>query len=109
MEFKSLKEAYIFFNPISNLLEKSEVEIRFDPLTGKPSRIVEKPMPISLNPDISDVGVKPCPFCDEKIVARSNLDKFYWCDVSAISKLLDEAYSNKKPEDVAKYMKKFFT
>ncbi len=42
------------------------------------------------------------------IVARSNLDKYYWCDVFALSKLLDESYSNKPPEKIAREAKPFF-
>jgi len=42
------------------------------------------------------------------IVARSALDKYYWCDVFALSKLQDEAYSNKYPEDIAKEARAFF-
>ncbi len=42
------------------------------------------------------------------IVARSSMDRYYWCDVFALSKLMDEPYSNKFPEDVAEAAKRFF-
>lgn len=74
IEYRKVVEKYRIFNPTINTYEDLEIEIRFDPLTGKPCRILPKPLPISRNPDISaDVEVKPCPFCDEmidKVVAR---------------------------------------
>ncbi|MFW6141853.1 MAG: hypothetical protein ACOC53_04770 [Candidatus Saliniplasma sp.] len=42
------------------------------------------------------------------MVARSNFDKYYWCDVFSLEKLLGERYSNKNPENIAEYMKEFF-
>ncbi|MBS3815981.1 MAG: hypothetical protein KGY76_00260 [Candidatus Thermoplasmatota archaeon] len=42
------------------------------------------------------------------MVTRSNLDRFYWSDVFAMPKLMDEPYSNKKPEEVAKSVRKSF-
>lgn len=42
------------------------------------------------------------------IVARSSLDRYYWCDVFALTKLLEEPYSNKYPKDIAKKAKFFF-
>jgi len=42
------------------------------------------------------------------IVARSSFDKYYWCDVFALTKLQDEPYSNKFPEDIAKEARTFF-
>ena len=74
LEYRVIKEYYSYFNPMTNAVEESEIEIRFDPLTKKPSRIVEKPLPISENPDITeDVKRDFCPFCDEnveKVVVR---------------------------------------
>ncbi len=35
------------------------------------------------------------------IVARSNFDKYYWCDVFALTKLLEEPYSHKYPKEIA--------
>ncbi len=42
------------------------------------------------------------------IVARSTMDKYYWCDVFALSKLIDEYYSNKYPKKIAKDAREFF-
>ncbi|MEF8874976.1 MAG: hypothetical protein V5A88_09970 [Candidatus Thermoplasmatota archaeon] len=42
------------------------------------------------------------------LVARSSLDRYYWCDVFALSKLQDEPYSHKYPEDIAKEARSFF-
>ncbi len=42
------------------------------------------------------------------IVARSNFDKYYWCDVFSLEKLLGEKTSNKTPESIAKFMKNHF-
>ncbi|MFO7792217.1 MAG: hypothetical protein R6W73_04435 [Candidatus Saliniplasma sp.] len=42
------------------------------------------------------------------LVARSNFDKYYWCDVFSLEKLFGEKSSNKTPEDVAGYMKDIF-
>ncbi|MFP3872566.1 MAG: hypothetical protein ACLFVL_06775 [Candidatus Aenigmatarchaeota archaeon] len=42
------------------------------------------------------------------IVARSNFDRYYWCDVFALNKLLDEPYSNRYPEEITKDVKPFF-
>jgi len=75
IEFRIEREKSSFFNPSENKVEEVEVEIRFDPLTGKTSRIVPKPLPISSDPDIMDEIRKPefCPFCPEyveKVVAR---------------------------------------
>ena len=75
IEFRCEKEISSFFNPADERVEEVEVEIRFDPLTGKTSRIVPKPLPVSPEPDIEEEIKKPefCPFCPEhieKIVAR---------------------------------------
>ncbi len=75
IEFRVEKEKSSFFNPSENRIEEVEVEIRYDPLTGKTSRIVPKPLPISPEPDIEDETRKPefCPFCPEfvdGVVAR---------------------------------------
>ncbi len=42
------------------------------------------------------------------LVTRSNLDKFYWCDVSSLSKLQDEPLIDKRPEDTAEELYSFF-
>lgn len=68
MEFKVEKEVNEFFNPNEDRLEKVEIEIRHDPLTGKTSRIIEKPFPIAKDPDMSDVEKDGfCPLCPENI------------------------------------------
>ncbi len=65
-------EKYRLFNPMEGKEEEVEVEIRFDPLTGKPSRIVKKPLPFTKGSFEEDLK-KPCPFCEdvvEKVAAR---------------------------------------
>ncbi len=65
-------EKYRLFNPMNGSEEEVEVEIRFDPLTGKPSRIVKKPLPFTKGSFEEDIK-KPCPFCEdvvEKVAAR---------------------------------------
>ncbi|WP_457591177.1 hypothetical protein [Geoglobus sp.] len=67
MEFKILREYFEFFNPVTKKSERVEVEIRIDPLTGKSSRIVVKPLPISKEPELPDFSREWCPFCDENV------------------------------------------
>lgn len=70
IRFKSEKERSRFYIPTEDKVEEVEIEIRYDPLTEKPSRILEKPLPISPEPDISDVEKAEddfCPFCPENI------------------------------------------
>ena len=65
-------ERYRLFNPMEGREEEVEVEIRFDPLTGKPSRIVKKPLPFTKGSFEEELN-KPCPFCEdviEKVAAR---------------------------------------
>jgi len=42
------------------------------------------------------------------MVTRSNLDKYYWSDVSAITKLQDEPLTNRKPEKIVTDYKERF-
>lgn len=69
IEFRIERERSRFFNPVEGREEELEIEIRFDPLTKKTSRIVKKPLPISQDPDIlKEVEKKGfCPFCPENI------------------------------------------
>jgi len=67
MRFESHKEYYEFFNPFSNRNEKVEIEIRVDPLTGRRSRVLQRPLPFSKNPELPDFRDEWCPFCDENI------------------------------------------
>ncbi len=66
--FRSEKEHNEFYHPGKDSMEEVKVEIRFDPLTGKTSRIVQKPFPIAEDPDMSDVEKDGfCPMCPENI------------------------------------------
>lgn len=68
IEFKKNIEIGKFYNPVEEEMEEDEIEIRFDPLTQKPSRVINKPLPLSPEPDISDVEKTGfCPFCSENI------------------------------------------
>lgn len=68
IEFKKEKEITKFYNPQKNVVEQREIEIRYDPLTGKSSRILEKTLPISDEPDMGDLkNPEFCPFCSENI------------------------------------------
>lgn len=68
MEFKKETEVSEFYNPSEDRLEEVEIEVRYDPLTGKTSRIIEKPFPIAEDPDMSDVEKEGfCPMCPENI------------------------------------------
>ncbi len=60
-----------------------------------------------LNYNSFNISIFIPPLCQEEgyatvidLVTRSNLDKFYWSDVSAISKLQDEPLVDRKPEDI---------
>ncbi len=69
MDFKKEKEKSIFYSPSEDSLQEKLVEIRYDPLTGKTSRIIDDPMPINKeDPDMSDVEKDGfCPLCPENI------------------------------------------
>lgn len=68
IEFKKDIETGKFYNPVEEETEEDEIEIRYDPLTEKPSRIIKKPLPLSSEPDITDVEKTDfCPFCQENI------------------------------------------
>ncbi len=59
--------------------------------------------------DLNSFNISMMPLLGEKevkatvvdIVARSNFDKYYWCDVFALTKLLEEPYSHKYPKEIA--------
>jgi len=65
--FRIEKELAEYYNPVTKKRDVVEIEIRFDPLTGKRSRVIEKPLPISTEPDVGNVEKEWCPFCDENI------------------------------------------
>lgn len=67
MEFKTVVERAEFYNPMTNEVEVVDVEVRFDPLTEKPSRIITKPLPFSKEPELPDFSGERCPFCEEHI------------------------------------------
>ncbi len=67
MEFKKTIERSSFLNPSTGKVEELEIEIRFDPITGKRSRILTKPLPFPKNPELPDFTKEWCPFCDDKI------------------------------------------
>lgn len=69
LEFKKDVEVGKFYDPGKDEVNEEEIEIRYDPLTGKPSRIIKKPFPISPDPDFKDDVKKKgfCPFCPESI------------------------------------------
>mgnify|MGYP006284685077 CR=1 FL=1 len=68
IEFKSDKEISEFYDPSEDKLKEIKIDIRYDPLTEKTSRIVEKPFPIAEDPDMSDVEKNGfCPMCSENI------------------------------------------
>ncbi len=67
MELKKTQEKSIFLNPATNEVEELEIEIRFDPLTGKRSRILVKPLPFPKNPELPDFSKEWCPFCDGRV------------------------------------------
>ncbi|MBE8540256.1 hypothetical protein [Geoglobus acetivorans] len=67
MEFRTVVEKAEFLNPMTNEIETVDVEVRFDLLTGKPSRIITKPLPFSTEPELPDFSNEWCPFCEENI------------------------------------------
>jgi len=68
LDFNIQTETANFYDPSDEEVRDIEIEIREDPLTGKTSRILSKPLEISEDPDMSDVDKKGfCPFCPENI------------------------------------------
>ncbi len=71
--FEKRVEKYRLYNPMAGKEEEVEVEVRFDPLTKKPTRIVKKPLPFTKDGEFEEDLKKPCPFCEdviEKVAAR---------------------------------------
>ncbi len=68
LEFNKKVETARFYDPGEDEEKEMDIEIRSDPLTGKTSRILARPIPESSNPDMSDVREGDfCPFCPENI------------------------------------------
>ena len=68
IEFLKDTEVAKFYDPSDEELKESEIEIRTDPLTGKTSRILDKPLGRSGEGDMSDVEKNGfCPFCPESV------------------------------------------
>ncbi len=68
IKFERSIEKAEFYNPSEEEVEISDVEIRKDPLTGKSSRVLAKPIPTHSDPDMSDVEKDGfCPFCPESV------------------------------------------
>ncbi len=68
IEFRKDSEVAKFYDPSDQEVKKSEIEIRTDPLTGKTSRILDKPLDQTGEGDMSDVEKKGfCPFCPENM------------------------------------------
>lgn len=74
IEFRKETELAIFYDPSEEEVKEMEIEIRVDPLTGKTSRILDKPLAQNSEGDMSDVEKDGfCPFCAgniEKVGAR---------------------------------------
>ncbi|MFP4143179.1 MAG: hypothetical protein ACLFSM_08330 [Thermoplasmata archaeon] len=68
LEFDVHPETASFYDPSEDEEKEIEIEIREDPLTGKTSRIIDKPLQSAEERDISDVKKNGfCPFCPETI------------------------------------------
>ncbi len=68
LDFNKQTETASFYDPSEEEVKDIEIEIREDPLTGKTSRLLDKPIPSPEKPDMSDVEKKGfCPFCPETI------------------------------------------
>lgn len=68
IEFRKETEMARFSVPSEEEVKEREIEIRTDPLTGKTSRILDKPLEQNMQGDMSDVEKKGfCPFCPENI------------------------------------------
>ncbi|WP_456478611.1 hypothetical protein [Geoglobus ahangari] len=67
MEFRVFREHFEFFNPVTKKNERVEIEVREDPLTGKTSRVIVKPLPLSKEPELPDFSREWCPFCDDNV------------------------------------------
>ncbi len=74
MELRKIIDRASFFNPATGEVEDLEIEIRFDPLTGKKSRILTKPLPFPKNPEMPDFSREWCPFCDERVESMGARD-----------------------------------
>ncbi len=81
IEFRKGTESARFYDPSDEEVKEREIEIRTDPLTGKTSRILDKPLDQNVEGDMSDVEKKGfCPFCPE------NLEKVGARDTKVLSK-----------------------
>lgn len=68
IEFRKDIEVAKFYDPSDKEVKESEIEIRTDPLTGKTSRILDKPLGQTGEEDMSDVEKNGfCPFCPENL------------------------------------------
>ncbi len=65
--FRVEKEIAEYYNPVTKKKDVVEIEIRFDPLTKKRTRIITKPLPLSTKPDVGNVEKEWCPFCDDNV------------------------------------------
>jgi len=69
IEFRKDSEVAKFYDPSEKEVKESEIEIRTDPLTGKTSRILSKPLSKTGEEDTSDVEKDGfCPFCPENMM-----------------------------------------
>ncbi|MGM0404529.1 MAG: hypothetical protein ACQEQM_00100 [Thermoplasmatota archaeon] len=67
IEFKKEVETSQFYDPSEDEFKDTSVEIRYDPLTGRTSRILEKPLPMEKGADMDKMEKGFCPFCPENI------------------------------------------
>ncbi len=68
IEFQKETEVARFYDPSEEEIKEREIEIRIDPLTGKTSRILDKPLGQNIEGDMSDVEKGDfCPFCPEHL------------------------------------------
>ncbi len=68
IEFRKDTEVAKFYDPSDKEIKESEIEVRTDPLTGKTSRILDKPLGQTGEEDMSDVEKDGfCPFCSENL------------------------------------------
>ncbi|MEF8835569.1 MAG: hypothetical protein V5A76_05385 [Candidatus Thermoplasmatota archaeon] len=68
VEFRKEIEKATFYDPNDEAVKERKIEIRFDPLTGKTSRILDKPLDQNDEGDMSDVEKDGfCPFCPENL------------------------------------------
>ena len=72
IHFRRFKDKMSFMNPFKDFtLDEMSLEVRFDPLTGQTSRILDMPYELPARPDLDDLVRKSreisCPFCPDSL------------------------------------------